>query len=507
MLIGGLSNMITAATNGGRVLGVLLSLLIPAAAFAQTCPINQAVPTGTSCGVTDFSTGGPVGDTDTMILCQQGVGGCPGNASVVKLNQQPMSGYATYFKNKLSGTPPITYSPSSGAFGLATDSTLTVVGGQLHVAVSGSGPTIPSAALLSGNGTSIGTVGLGTGLSMSGIFPNQTLTATASGGVTPSAYGGTMSGSGGPPYTAYTGTAVPSGFVNTANYQYCAQTPTGAANAAGATLAVGGQPALPINVQFGGGAPVPSAGGEIGGNGQVQCFQLNSTATAWVLYTQLVGSVTSTSGNWSVTPADWAMGASRSFSAPATVALPASGSLSASGAIVIYNTRGARTSFTTTGGDTINGLSGPNFSPLGPNALTVVTTDAAGHFFAPSGPAYTAVLSVAPGIDPSSQAIAVMSGVRTVTDIRCRVDVQNGSAATVVVTKAASGTDPAAGTNLTDTASCNVNSAPLHVDQSMTTGTTANWNLSDGDALYAKVSTGSISSSGLAKFWIAVTYR
>lgn len=130
----------------GRIF-FLLSLLASSAAFGQTCAINQAVPLGTSCGVTDFSVGGPISDSDSMIICQQGGGGCPGNASVVKLNQQSMSGYATYFRSKLSGVAPITYNSTTGAFGLATDSTLSVVGGQLHVATGTGGGGVNNAAM------------------------------------------------------------------------------------------------------------------------------------------------------------------------------------------------------------------------------------------------------------------------------------------------------------------------------------------------------------------------
>jgi hypothetical protein len=58
----------------------------------------------------------------------------------------------------------------------------------------GSGPTFPSAGLINSNGSTVGAVAVGTGLGLTGAYPNQTLTATGTSFPIPSA--NIMSGNG-----------------------------------------------------------------------------------------------------------------------------------------------------------------------------------------------------------------------------------------------------------------------------------------------------------------------
>jgi hypothetical protein len=142
----------------------LLAMLVCGSAAAQQTPV----------GIGDLPAASFLNPTDMFIVCQS-----PPCHAGTQLNS------ATLSKLPLSGIPPITYNPTTGAIGLAIDSTLSVVGGQLHVV--GGGVTVPNAALLSGNGTTIGGVTLGTNLSFSGSFPNQTLNASGGGTTIPNA--------------------------------------------------------------------------------------------------------------------------------------------------------------------------------------------------------------------------------------------------------------------------------------------------------------------------------
>lgn len=150
--------------------------------------------------------GGALSGTDTTFWCDKNTGSPPGCGASDPLKQVTLQQIENFVFFGLSGIPPISYGSSMGAIGLNFDSTLSVVGGQLHVVSAGGGPTIPNAALLSGNGTSIGGVTLGTGLSITGSFPNQTLNAAGGGGGS-----GTVGTGVGPQIAQYpsgTGTAV-----------------------------------------------------------------------------------------------------------------------------------------------------------------------------------------------------------------------------------------------------------------------------------------------------------
>lgn len=146
-----------------------------------------------SLGIGDLPVAGPVSSTDTLAICQSPTG-CFASDSSVTLRGVSQSQLATYYQSTFAGTAPITF--SGGNIGLTIDSTLQVTAGQLGV-VAPSGPpiTIPSAPLLGGNGNILGSVALGTNLSLTGTFPNQTLDAAGvTGGPFLPLSGGTVTG-------------------------------------------------------------------------------------------------------------------------------------------------------------------------------------------------------------------------------------------------------------------------------------------------------------------------
>jgi hypothetical protein len=112
-----------------------------------------------------------------------------------------------------------------------------------------------------------------------------------------------------------------------------------------------------------------------------------------------------------------------------------------------------------------------------------------------------------PGINPNSMPIANFSEARTIIGIRCNPEVLAGGVATISVYKAPSATAISAGTNLTDSASCNANSGAA-TDQNLTTATGANWVLAPGDRL-GLVTTGTTiwTSSGVATGVVTIFVR
>jgi hypothetical protein len=230
---------------------LLALLLLPAAAYAQQTPV----------GIGDLPAASSLSNTDLFLVCQN----LPCSAGTQLKNTTPLN-----IKSMMSGTAPITFNASTGAIGLGIDSTLSVVGNQLHVVGGGGGGissitfnspltggtittsgsvgitipnanllggtgsaftsvavgsglnlsggtltatgttlTLPSASLINSNGTTIGSVALGTNLSLSGSYPNQTLNATGGGGGS-----GTVALSSVAQVPVYTGTTTVTGSPN-----------------------------------------------------------------------------------------------------------------------------------------------------------------------------------------------------------------------------------------------------------------------------------------------------
>jgi hypothetical protein len=126
-----------------------LTLVLPLAASAQTAT-----------GISEFPSGTPNADSNSFVACLQS--SCKASDVTVTARNVTFGALATYILGKVTGTAPITF--SSNAIGLAIDSTLSIVGGQLHV-VSGGGGSVTSitfsSPLTGGTITTSGTVGLG----------------------------------------------------------------------------------------------------------------------------------------------------------------------------------------------------------------------------------------------------------------------------------------------------------------------------------------------------------
>jgi len=146
--------------------------------------------------------------TDTTFWCTNPAGCGPG----VNLSQISFANMVSGLRNQISATPPITFNNSAGVIGLSIDSTLSVIGGQLHVA--SSGLTIPNASLLNGNGSTLGSVALGTNLSLAGSFPNQTLNVSGGGALPTIANGHVLGNATGAPASAQDTALVGTGIVS-----------------------------------------------------------------------------------------------------------------------------------------------------------------------------------------------------------------------------------------------------------------------------------------------------
>jgi hypothetical protein len=90
-------------------------------------------------------------------------------------------------------------------------------------------------------------------------------------------------------------------------------------------------------------------------------------------------------------------------------------------------------------------------------------------------------ITFGPNVNPNGLPFANFSGSRYIIGIRCTMEAALGTAGTIDVYKAASGTALASGTKLTNTTSCNANGTAA-TDQTLA-GTAVNWNVNGGDRL------------------------
>ncbi len=195
------------------------------------------------------------------------------------------------------------------------------------------------------------------------------------GGGTSVVFVGTTAG--GP--TAYTmATTTPTGFTATPYFKVCGFFTT--ANTGAATLNVNSTGAIAIQKQTIAGLSALS-GGEIPGNNTQQCLQLNSGANIWVL-DSIGPAVTNNATSITVTQSQWANG--QAFvvtTAGQTLTLPQSNTLATNSGIIV-SAIGNNVTLTPNAADSINSGSAGASVTIGSGALSVVTTDGAGHIFA-----------------------------------------------------------------------------------------------------------------------------
>lgn len=167
-----------------RLLAVLLLALTltPKASPAQTS-------LGYLSGLQPAHGGGALTDSDTMWWCD--VASPPGCDSTHALTRATTPQIANYVIGRIPPGGGVTVpsanltSGNGSVFGgvtVGSGLSLTGIFPSQTLAATGTTLTVPSASLVNGNGTALGSVALGTNLSLTGTFPNQTLNATGGGG-------------------------------------------------------------------------------------------------------------------------------------------------------------------------------------------------------------------------------------------------------------------------------------------------------------------------------------
>jgi hypothetical protein len=288
--------------------------------------------------------------------------------------------------------------------------------------------------------------------------------------------------------------------------------PVANANTGTATLAVGSAPALTINKQSQAGA-VPLTAGDIPGNSTQVCFQLNASASAWVMTTTLMGGASLNPSAHTVTAAEWEAGQLFIFNTSAlTLTLPPATSLGTAGGVAIL-TIGNTLTLSPQSGDAIDngqvggGTVGASVTIPADIATLVTTSSNPGNtaFSVPLGPVQYFPVTWYAGmnlVNPFS--IGRVATPRTVVGVKCRVDTPTGTTGTNIDLYAVpNGVAPSGVTYKLNTTACNANGM-ANTEQDM--GISANYaQIPAGYWIVALPSGSWTSSAGIGA--IQVAYR
>lgn len=394
---------------------------IPATAFAQATP-QSANTLGSASAWTD----------STQLVACQSVGGCDQSLSKPLVLGTALQN-SVYIFTKMSGDFTVNSS------GVGTINNLAVTTAKLNTAaVTYAKLQNETGLTLLGNPTgapaSPAEITLGTNLSFAGTVLNATAgSATAVESI--GAFGGIAN--------AYTmASPAPAVSANTAHYRACGTFPaTIPTNTGASTLAVGTAAALPIRKNTIAGL-VALTSGDITAQVQSTCFELDGTASFWVM--QVVPlSTTKTDFNGSVTTPDWTTGTNyRYVTAGQTLTLPSASGLSPNGYILI-TTGDVTVQLSATGTDVINsgqvgaGSAGGAITIPADTTTVVQTSGVTGAtaFTAPLGPLQYAPLSWGVGIDLSTNTGGIefvrFATPRVVYGVKCKNDTLAGAAQTM----------------------------------------------------------------------------
>jgi hypothetical protein len=351
-------------------------------------------------------------------------------------------------------------------------------------------------------------------LTSNGGAANPTFQAPSGGGTAVQSYG-VFGGA----VNAYTmASPTPAVSTNTGGYTVRGTWPSGlASNTGAATLAVGSAAALPIRVRSANNGIIALTGKELlpGTNGNTFTFQLDSTASFWVLDSQAPGSsTTNPSSPYTITQGDWAsQGVFLQTTAGTTYNLPNLGSTTLSSqAGVTIQTVGVTAQLCAAGTDVINNglLTGASSAggciTLPADGIYPINTSGTAGTTAwsvPLGQLQYFFLTWAEGLNLSTNAryISRFASPKVIYGIKCNVQAAAGSASTVQLFSTASGSAPNSGTRL-DASGCNANTAS-NTEQDMGVASGGLGTTTPGYTIWATFSGSGTSGNG----GLTITYR
>jgi hypothetical protein len=351
-------------------------------------------------------------------------------------------------------------------------------------------------------------------LTSNGGAANPTFQAPSGGGTAVQSYG--VFGGAVNVYTMASPT--PAVSTNTGGYTVRGTWPSGlASNTGPATLAVGSAAALPIRVRSANNGIIALTGKELlpGTNGNTFTFQLDSTASFWVLDSQAPGSsTTNPSSPYTITQGDWAsQGVFLQNTAGTTYNLPNLGSTTLSSqAGVTIQTVGVTAQLCAAGTDVINNglLTGASSAggciTLPADGIYPINTSGTAGTTAwsvPLGQLQYFFLTWAEGLNLSTNAryISRFASPKVIYGIKCNVQAAAGSASTVQLFSTASGSAPNSGTRL-DASGCNANTAS-NTEQDMGVASGGLGTTTPGYTIWATFSGSGTSGNG----GLTITYR
>lgn len=383
------------------------------------CALGATPPSGTQCGISDLSLrpGGVLQDTDTMRLCPDAAG-CFGGEATYQDAQAPLGSLWTpYFRSKFTGTPPISYNASTGAFGCSaaasgTAGCVTPSGGTSNFLRADGTWAVPP-----GTGGTGGTTTVWTGT----VTGTNTYLATPGSGQT--------------------------AFANTAYSVFCGVFTGTSASTGASTLNVGSAGALPIDVQYGQTATAAAGAGDIPGNGTSLCLQINAAGNAWIKQTQVPGGIVNNPVGHIVTAFEWSTGYLFvcSQSAACSLTMPSAATVSTQGSITISDIA-YPTTITPNALDGIDGYPINTSQDVTPYTTAVITTSGANSttaWLGPLGELKRYPFSWGPGMNLATSPIPLVNSrlyQTNVSGITCVPGVPVSGTATIQVYSAPEGT-------------------------------------------------------------------